>query len=104
MSTSLREAKRKIQENNFPFDDLPDDRNDVSIWNRLLDMPYNLSVPELSALKNDRCPLPGNWTLLKIGSTRVLEVVSTTIGIVEKLVMVTWLLLHFDGEYQNGDT
>ena len=59
MSTSLGEAKRKIQENNFAFDDLPDDRNDVSIWNRLLDAPYNLSIPELSALKNDRCPLPG---------------------------------------------
>ena len=59
MSSSLGEAKRKIQENNFAFHDLPADRNDASIWNRLLDAPYNLSVPELSALKNDRCPLPG---------------------------------------------
>ena len=64
MSTSSGgEAKRKIQENNFAFDDLPDNRNDFSIWNRLLDAPYNLSVPELSALKNDRCPLPDNRTL-----------------------------------------
>ena len=63
MSTSLGEAKRKIQENNFVFDDLPDDRNDFSIWNHLLDAPYNLSVPELSALKNVRCQLPGNRTL-----------------------------------------
>jgi len=57
MSNSLGEAKRKIRENYFAFDDLPADRSDASIWNRLLDAPYNLSVPELS--KNDRCPLPG---------------------------------------------
>ena len=56
--SALEEAKRKIQENRFNFTDLPAERTD-SIWERLLSEPYNLSLPELSALKNARCTQPG---------------------------------------------
>ena len=58
MSAALEEAKRKIQENQFSFTDLPAERTD-SIWNLLLSEPYNLNLPELSALKNARCTQPG---------------------------------------------
>jgi hypothetical protein len=51
--SALKEAARKISENNFRFDDLPGDRQDP-IWNELLKQPFQLSVQELSALKNAR--------------------------------------------------
>ena len=51
--SALKEAARKISENNFRFDDLPGDRQDP-IWNELLKHPFQLSVQELSALKNAR--------------------------------------------------
>jgi hypothetical protein len=56
--SSLKDAERKIQENDFSFDDLPDDRSDP-IWNQLLAEPYKLKMKEMSALKNARCKLPG---------------------------------------------
>jgi hypothetical protein len=56
--SALEEAKRKIQQNHFSFTDLPAERTD-SIWDRLQSEPYNLSLPELSALKNARCQQPG---------------------------------------------
>jgi hypothetical protein len=51
--SALKEAARKISENNFRFDDLPGDRQDP-LWNELLKQPFQLSVQELSALKNAR--------------------------------------------------
>jgi len=51
--SALEEAKRKIGENDFRFDDLPGDRADP-IWKELLNQPFKLSIQELSALKNAR--------------------------------------------------
>ena len=53
MMSALQEAQRKIHVNDFRFDDLPEDRQDP-IWNELLKQPFQLSVQELSALKNAR--------------------------------------------------
>ncbi len=93
MSTSLREAKRKIQENNFAFEDLPDDTNNF-IWHRLLEAPYNLSLPELSVLINDRCVRPGKRSVPTIGQLVALvmrlflEVVSTSDVIIFLAVVI----------------
>eukprot|EP01033_Poteriospumella_lacustris_P019134 gene19134-13816_t len=57
MSTAnLESAKTKLATGNppFPFDDLPDTRNDVVLWKEITTL-YNLSLPEISALKNARC-------------------------------------------------
>eukprot|EP01039_Chlorochromonas_danica_P014885 gene14885-17438_t len=57
MSTaSLESAKTKLATGNppFPFDDLPDTRNDAPLWNEIATL-YNLSLPEISTLKNARC-------------------------------------------------
>ena len=51
--SALKVAERKLKENDFIFDDLPRDRQDP-IWNELLKHPFQLSVQELSALKNAR--------------------------------------------------
>jgi hypothetical protein len=51
--SALKVAERKLKENDFRFDDLPGDRQDP-IWNELLKQPFQLSVQELSALKNAR--------------------------------------------------
>ena len=51
--SALNVAQRKLQQNNFRFADLPGDIQDP-IWNELLKQPYQLSLPELSALKNAR--------------------------------------------------
>ena len=51
--SALMLAERKLKENDFIFDDLPRDRQDP-IWNELLKQPFQLSVQELSALKNAR--------------------------------------------------
>ena len=51
--SSLKVAELKTSENNFRFDDLPGDRQDP-IRNELLKQPFQLSVQELSALKNAR--------------------------------------------------
>ena len=51
--SALKLAERKLKENDFRFDDLPGDRQDP-IWNELLKQPFQLSVQELSALKNAR--------------------------------------------------
>ena len=51
--SALKLAERKLKENDFIFDDLPRDRQDP-IWNELLKQPFQLSVQELSALKNAR--------------------------------------------------
>ena len=53
MSNDLNNALGKLEENNFEFVLLPDIRNDA-IWWHLMSPPYNLSLPELSALKNAR--------------------------------------------------
>ena len=53
MTSELNNALRKLEENNFAFASLPDVRND-SIWGHLKSPPYNLSLPQLSALKNAR--------------------------------------------------
>uniref|UniRef100_A0A0G4G1E0 Uncharacterized protein n=1 Tax=Chromera velia CCMP2878 TaxID=1169474 RepID=A0A0G4G1E0_9ALVE len=55
LRSALPQAKRKLAEGNppFPFDDLPTDRND-NIWNQIR-ADYNLTLPELSALTNERC-------------------------------------------------
>jgi len=57
MMCPLKEAERKIKDHNFNFNDLPLDRIDP-IWNDLRIKPFNLSIQELSALKNLRCPQP----------------------------------------------
>uniref|UniRef100_A0A0K6S6F5 Protein kinase domain-containing protein n=1 Tax=Chromera velia CCMP2878 TaxID=1169474 RepID=A0A0K6S6F5_9ALVE len=59
-STSLEQAKRKLGDGNppFPFDDLPTDRND-NLWSQIQEK-YKLTLPELSALKNERCPAPSS--------------------------------------------
>ena len=51
--SAIKLAERKLKENGFIFDDLPRDRQDP-IWNELLKQPFQLSVQELSALKNAR--------------------------------------------------
>jgi hypothetical protein len=51
--SALKVAERKLKENDFRFDDLPGDRQDP-LWNELLKQPFQLSVQELSALKNAR--------------------------------------------------
>ena len=51
--SAIKLAERKLKENNFIFDDLPRDRQDP-VWNELLKHPFQLSVQELSALKNAR--------------------------------------------------
>ena len=51
--SAIKLAERKLKENDFTFDDLPRDRQDP-IWNELLKHPFQLSVQELSALKNAR--------------------------------------------------
>jgi len=51
--SALNVAQWKLQQNNFRFADLPGDIQDP-IWNELLKQPYQLSLPELSALKNAR--------------------------------------------------
>jgi hypothetical protein len=51
--SAIKLAERKLKENDFVFDDLPRDRQDP-IWNELLKHPFQLSVQELSALKNAR--------------------------------------------------
>ena len=57
MMCPLIEAQRKIKDHNFPFNHLPLDRIDP-VWNDLKIKPFYLSIQELSALKNLRCPLP----------------------------------------------
>ena len=56
--SALKEAQRKLQENNFSFADLPGDIRDP-IWIELLKQPFQLCLPELSALKNARFSLLG---------------------------------------------
>ncbi len=51
--SAIKLAERKLKENDFNFDHLPRDRQDP-IWNELLKHPCQLSVQELSALKNAR--------------------------------------------------
>ena len=52
-NNELNNALQKLESNYFPFDFLPYFRND-DIWWYFLSPPYNLSLPELSALKNAR--------------------------------------------------
>ena len=56
--SSLKEAERKLKENGFLFDDLPEDRSDP-FWNHFMNDPYYLKLNEVCALKNARCKLPG---------------------------------------------
>ena len=51
MTSELKNALRKLEENNFAFVSLPDVRND-SIWDHLKSPPYNLSLQEICDLKN----------------------------------------------------
>ena len=51
--SNLDASKRLISKINFPFDDLPSDRNDP-LWNTI-QTQAGLSLPQLSALKNARC-------------------------------------------------
>ena len=55
--SSLKEAERKIKENDFFFDDLPEDRSDP-LLNHFMTDPYYLKLNEVCALKNARCKLP----------------------------------------------
>ena len=63
---SLDEIKRKLSQGDppFHFNDLPDERND-NIWHEIW-RAYGLTLPELSALKNARCPSKFYYTLLKL--------------------------------------
>lgn len=51
--SNLAFAVKLLEENGFPFDDLPNDRND-NLWTNISET-YALSLPQLSALKNARC-------------------------------------------------
>ena len=48
--SSLESAKEKLKQNNFPFEDLPNDPNS-SLWTRI-EEKYSLSLYEISALQN----------------------------------------------------
>ena len=61
MASNLESAMEKIKDV-CPFDDLPAERND-DIWKELYGV-CNLTLGELSALKNARCPSQGECRLL----------------------------------------
>ncbi len=63
MATNLDKALEKIREC-CPFEDLPLDRND-GLWKELT-VNCGLLFPELSALKNRRCPLQGCLVTVKV--------------------------------------
>ena len=48
--SSLKSAKEKLKQNNFPFEDLPNDRSDP-LWVDIKE-ECGLTTPEVSALKN----------------------------------------------------
>lgn len=56
MSQSLETAKEALHKNNFPFDDLPNDRIDP-LWDKI-QTEFSLSLAQVSALKNAKIPVP----------------------------------------------
>jgi hypothetical protein len=56
-------AKLQTEEEEYLFVNLPNER-ESSDWNFFLQDPFNLSVQELIALKNARCPRGKNNSLL----------------------------------------
>ena len=59
---SLESAKGKLEQNGFPFEDLPHDRSDP-LWTRI-EEKYGLSLPEVSALKNASAGTTANLFML----------------------------------------
>ena len=55
--SNLEAGRRVVQKLNIPFEDLPADRND-SLWNKIEERA-GLTLGQLSALKNARCPAAG---------------------------------------------
>jgi hypothetical protein len=60
MSRSPEDLIGVLKSAGYDVEDLPNDRNDSS-WNDLKGEPYNLSVPELSRLKNHLFPVQGMY-------------------------------------------
>jgi hypothetical protein len=54
MNPALDKALQILNAKNFEFDNLPNERNDP-IWDKLRKPPYNLSLQQISALKNEKC-------------------------------------------------
>ena len=54
MTTALESAMRKLADGDFEFGDLPSDRN-ANLWERI-EKTYGLTLQEVSALQNARCP------------------------------------------------
>ena len=53
---ALESAKRKLQVNDFDEINLPNVRKDISLW-KDIQIECNLTLQELSALKNYKCKL-----------------------------------------------
>ena len=95
--SALKEAARKISENNFRFDDLPGDRQDP-IWNELLKQPFQLSVQELSALKNARFSSLGLFVdslIITINLFIIILIFSFLVQINQNFLLLLLLFLEF---------
>ena len=95
--SALKLAERKLKENDFRFDDLPGDRQDP-IWNELLKQPFQLSVQELSALKNARFSSLGLFVdslIITINLFIIILIFSFLVQINQNFLLLLLLFLEF---------